>query len=40
VAWDDFAILAADAEHPPTRHLHIAFVAATREHVDAFWRAS
>ncbi len=39
VAWDDFAILAADSEHPPTRHLHVAFVAPTREHVDAFWRA-
>jgi catechol 2,3-dioxygenase-like lactoylglutathione lyase family enzyme len=39
VAWDDFAILAADSRHPPTRHLHIAFVAATRDHVRAFWRA-
>jgi catechol 2,3-dioxygenase-like lactoylglutathione lyase family enzyme len=39
VAWDDFAIVAADSEHPPTRHLHVAFVAPTREHVDAFWRA-
>jgi catechol 2,3-dioxygenase-like lactoylglutathione lyase family enzyme len=38
-AWDDFAILAADGEHPPTRHLHIAFVAPTREHVRAFWHA-
>ena len=39
VAWDDFAIIAADAEHPPTRHLHVGFVAPSREHVDAFWRA-
>jgi catechol 2,3-dioxygenase-like lactoylglutathione lyase family enzyme len=39
VAWNDFAILATDSEHPPTRHLHIAFVAPTREHVRAFWRA-
>jgi len=39
VAWDDFAILAADREHPPTRHVHVAFVAPTREHVGAFWRA-
>jgi catechol 2,3-dioxygenase-like lactoylglutathione lyase family enzyme len=40
VAWDDFAIIAADADHPPTRHLHVAFVAPTREHVDAFWRTA
>jgi catechol 2,3-dioxygenase-like lactoylglutathione lyase family enzyme len=39
VAWDDFALMGADGEHPPTRHLHVAFVAPTREHVDAFWRA-
>jgi len=39
IAWDDFAILQADAEHPPTHHLHVAFVAPTRELVDAFWRA-
>jgi catechol 2,3-dioxygenase-like lactoylglutathione lyase family enzyme len=39
VAWDDFAILAAGGERPSTRHLHIAFVAPSREHVDAFWRA-
>jgi catechol 2,3-dioxygenase-like lactoylglutathione lyase family enzyme len=36
--WDDFSIVAADASSPPTRHLHIAFVAPSREHVDAFWR--
>jgi catechol 2,3-dioxygenase-like lactoylglutathione lyase family enzyme len=39
VAWDDFAILAADSQHPPTRNLHIGFVAPSRNHVDAFWRA-
>ncbi len=39
VEWDDFSIVAADGEHPPTRHLHVAFVAPTREHVQAFWRA-
>jgi catechol 2,3-dioxygenase-like lactoylglutathione lyase family enzyme len=39
IAWDDFAILEADPERPPTRHLHIAFVAPSRERVDALWRA-
>jgi catechol 2,3-dioxygenase-like lactoylglutathione lyase family enzyme len=39
IEWDDFSIVAADEEHPPTRQLHLAFVAPTREHVEAFWRA-
>ena len=39
VAWNDFAIIAADAQHPPTRHLHVGFVAPSRRAVDAFWRA-
>jgi catechol 2,3-dioxygenase-like lactoylglutathione lyase family enzyme len=39
VAWDDFAIIAANPDHPPTRHLHVAFVARSREDVDAFWQA-
>lgn len=39
VAWDDFAIVQTDGEHAPTRHLHVAFVAASREAVDAFWQA-
>jgi catechol 2,3-dioxygenase-like lactoylglutathione lyase family enzyme len=39
IAWDDFAILAADSEHQPTRHLHVGFVAPSRAAVDAFWRA-
>ena len=37
--WDDFSLTAADAEHPVTRGLHVAFGARSREHVDAFWRA-
>jgi catechol 2,3-dioxygenase-like lactoylglutathione lyase family enzyme len=36
VEWDDFS-LAADGR-PVTRGLHVAFVAPSREHVDAFWR--
>jgi catechol 2,3-dioxygenase-like lactoylglutathione lyase family enzyme len=39
VAWDDFAIIQADPEHPPTRELHVAFVAPSRANVDDFWRA-
>ncbi len=39
IEWDDFSILAADADHRATRHLHVAFVAASRPQVDAFWRA-
>ena len=45
VEWDDFALALADVEtrmmtaRPPTRGLHIAFVAPSRDHVDAFWRA-
>jgi catechol 2,3-dioxygenase-like lactoylglutathione lyase family enzyme len=38
VAWDDYAIIAADVEHPATRHLHVGFVAPSREDVDRFWR--
>ena len=38
VAWDDYAVIAADVEHPPTRHLHVGFVAPSREDVDRFWR--
>jgi catechol 2,3-dioxygenase-like lactoylglutathione lyase family enzyme len=37
--WDEFSLTGTDAEHPPTRHLHIGFAARTREDVDAFWRA-
>lgn len=34
--WDDFALAGGDAV---TRGLHVGFRAASREHVDAFWRA-
>jgi catechol 2,3-dioxygenase-like lactoylglutathione lyase family enzyme len=37
--WDDFSLAAADDENPVTRHLHIGFLAPSRAHVDAFWRA-
>jgi catechol 2,3-dioxygenase-like lactoylglutathione lyase family enzyme len=37
--WQDFIVTGADAEHPPTRHLHIGFVAPDRDRVDAFWQA-
>lgn len=37
--WNDFSLAQADGEHPPTLRLHIGFVAPTRAHVDAFWRA-
>lgn len=39
VEWDDFALGAASADHPPTRGLHLAFSVASRGHVDAFWAA-
>ncbi len=39
IGWDDFAIIQADREHGPTRGLHTGFVAPSRAHVDAFWRA-
>jgi catechol 2,3-dioxygenase-like lactoylglutathione lyase family enzyme len=37
--WDDFSLGGASDEKPVTRRLHVAFAAASREHVDAFWRA-
>ena len=37
--WDDFSIAAADESHPPTRHLHVAFRAESRDDVVEFWRA-
>jgi catechol 2,3-dioxygenase-like lactoylglutathione lyase family enzyme len=37
-AWDDFSILQAGPNHPPTTGLHIGFVAPARAHVDEFWR--
>lgn len=33
-----FSLAPVDAEHPPTRGLHIGFGAGSRELVDAFWR--
>jgi catechol 2,3-dioxygenase-like lactoylglutathione lyase family enzyme len=37
--WQDFLITGAEDAHPPTRRLHVAFVAPSREQVDEFWRA-
>jgi catechol 2,3-dioxygenase-like lactoylglutathione lyase family enzyme len=37
--WQDFSLTQADEANPLTRRLHVGFVAPTREHVDAFWRA-
>ncbi len=37
--WDDFSLAPAASGEPVTRGLHIAFVAPSRTHVDAFWRA-
>jgi catechol 2,3-dioxygenase-like lactoylglutathione lyase family enzyme len=36
--WNDFGISQARPERPTTRHLHVAFVARSRDDVDAFWR--
>ncbi len=38
VEWDDFAVGPA-IDRPVTRRLHVGFVAPSRAHVDAFWRA-
>jgi len=38
IEWDDFHLEAADAEHPPTRNLHVAFAAPSLDLVDEFWR--
>jgi|SRR5579884_1777125 len=37
--WDDFGIIAADADHPATEHLHVGFVASSRA-VEDFHRAA
>lgn len=37
--WEDFSLAAAEADRPPTRRLHVGFVAPSRAHVDAFWAA-
>jgi catechol 2,3-dioxygenase-like lactoylglutathione lyase family enzyme len=37
--WNDFSLAAADAEHPPTRNVHIGFAATSREQVNNWWSA-
>jgi len=37
--WGDYGVVAASAEIPPTRRLHIAFFTPERAEVDAFWLA-
>jgi catechol 2,3-dioxygenase-like lactoylglutathione lyase family enzyme len=37
--WQDFMLAGADDADPPTRRLHVAFAAPSREHVDEFWQA-
>jgi catechol 2,3-dioxygenase-like lactoylglutathione lyase family enzyme len=37
--WGDFSLAGADDANPPTRRLHVGFVAPSREQVDEFWRA-
>jgi catechol 2,3-dioxygenase-like lactoylglutathione lyase family enzyme len=37
--WRDFLLTAGDQTQPPTRRLHVAFVAPSPEQVDEFWRA-
>jgi len=36
--WNDFSLAQATDDSPATRRLHIGFVAASRAHVDEFWR--
>ena len=36
--WDDFSLSPANDEKPPTRNLHLGFVAPSRAHADEFWR--
>jgi catechol 2,3-dioxygenase-like lactoylglutathione lyase family enzyme len=36
--YRDFQLAAAKDGHPPTRRLHVGFVAPTRAQVDDFWR--
>lgn len=37
--WRDFSLTGADDAAPPTRRLHVAFVAPSNERVDEFWQA-
>jgi len=36
--WEDFTLAAASAQNPPTRRLHVGFVAPSRDQVERFWR--
>jgi catechol 2,3-dioxygenase-like lactoylglutathione lyase family enzyme len=36
--WEDFSLTGATDGDPPTRRLHVAFVAPSRERIDEFWR--
>jgi catechol 2,3-dioxygenase-like lactoylglutathione lyase family enzyme len=36
--WNDFGVAQSREDRPPTRRLHVAFVARSRDDVDAFWR--
>jgi catechol 2,3-dioxygenase-like lactoylglutathione lyase family enzyme len=36
--WQDFSLAEADDANPPTRRLHVGFVAPSRERADEFWR--
>jgi catechol 2,3-dioxygenase-like lactoylglutathione lyase family enzyme len=35
--WRDFSLTGRDDTHPPTRGLHVAFVAPSRDQVHDFW---
>jgi catechol 2,3-dioxygenase-like lactoylglutathione lyase family enzyme len=37
IEWGDFGVQPVDEQHALTRNLHIAFGAATRDDVDAWW---
>ncbi|MCW3001905.1 MAG: Glyoxalase/bleomycin resistance protein/dioxygenase [Conexibacter sp.] len=37
--WRNFSLAQVDDAHPVTQHLHVGFVAPSREQVDAFWQA-
>jgi catechol 2,3-dioxygenase-like lactoylglutathione lyase family enzyme len=37
--WQDFGLTAADSEHPPTRRLHVGFVAPDLDRIHRFWQA-
>ena len=39
VEWNDFSIASCSPERPATRRLHVAFQAASRGVVDAWWAA-